>query len=29
MRAANVLRQSLHTVSVLDLEQYHLSGSNP
>jgi hypothetical protein len=29
MRAANVLRQSLHTVSVLDLEQYHLQESNP
>ena len=28
MRAANTRRQSLHTVSVLDLEQYHLSRSN-
>ena len=26
MRAANVLRQSPHTVSVLDLEQYHHRG---
>ena len=28
MRAANTRRQSLHTVSVLDLEQYHLPRSN-